>query len=398
MSSFTTSSSYCSPASSGRWATEGLYSDTSSDKLNYVAGDFNRSPTRSTNSIFGYPPSLLSHISPPSPRSRRQPTLRTPIVRSSLNGPWLRAAESPRRRRQSPIERPSPTPGPVPFHYRRAPSVESPYRMPSVSPLPLVESPPPLPKLKAFSRWTGLHVSALHPGPTVPPKPQHAPRLRQTFSPRCWRWSPSPPRLRVKAFPQAGPHVSIHHPGPTIPRVPEISTRLRQAFPPEVWKSMRSPPPRPRIKAFSRAGSRFPSRAVLPCPTVAPSKASPRRQPITPRQPSPPTDTSAPAPTTARQGVRRVRISGRQRLSRTGTSTTPSATSSSQGDFDPDAAFVDDSSVLESPIPDSPTVTVISSRTQPNMALDSTPGFFARCGQILDTTVTKVLGWVRSWF
>ncbi|KAK5021928.1 hypothetical protein LTS07_010510 [Exophiala sideris] len=269
--------------------------------------------------------------------------------------------------------------------------------MPSVSPLPLVQSPPPMPILKAFSR-AGPHVHAFHPGPTIPREPQISPRLRQAFPPELWQSTRSPPpRPIVTAFSRAGPHVHPFHPGPTIPRVSEISTRLRQAFPPEVWKSTRSPPPRPRLKAFSRAnGPRIPSRAVFPCPTVAPSKASPRRQPMTPRRPSPPTDTSAPAPTTARQGVRRVRISGPLLLSRTGTSTT-SASSSSQGDFDPDAAFVD-SSLLESPIPDSPTVIVTSSRTQPITALDSTPGFFARCGQILDTTVTKVLGWVRSWF
>lgn len=146
MSTITSSSSYCSPAPKRRWVPEGLYSDTSSDMLNYVAGDFHKSPTRSTNSIFGPSPSLPS---PPSPRSRRQPTLRTPIVHHP--GRWLRAAESPRRRRQPRI-RSSPTPGPAPFHYRRASSVESPCRMPTVSPLPLVESPPPQPRLKAFSR------------------------------------------------------------------------------------------------------------------------------------------------------------------------------------------------------------------------------------------------------
>ncbi|KAL2436483.1 hypothetical protein ABEF95_011055 [Exophiala dermatitidis] len=144
MSTITSSSSYCSPAPKWRWATEGLYSDTSSDMLNYIAGDLHRSPTRSTNSIFGASPASPT---PPSPRSRRQPTLRTPIVHGA--GHYLRAAESPRRRRQPRIV-PDPSPGAVPFHYRRAPSVESPCRMPTVSPPPLVKSP----RIKAFSRAT----------------------------------------------------------------------------------------------------------------------------------------------------------------------------------------------------------------------------------------------------
>ncbi|ETI25516.1 hypothetical protein G647_02289 [Cladophialophora carrionii CBS 160.54] len=81
-------------------------------------------------------------------------------------------------------------------------------------------------------------------------------------------------------------------------------------------------------------------------------------------------------------------------------------------EFDPDTGFVEDSfdsvytpgDLSESPVPDSPTGSVICFRTEPTLrhytALEpaSSSGFFARCGQILDTAVTKVASWVRSWF
>ena len=107
------------------------------DDIDARAGDFHRSPTRSTASIFGFGP-FSPRSPPPSPRSRRQPGIFTPVVRRL--GPWLRAAASPRRRRQSPIK-PSSPPEHIPFHYRRAPSVPSPCRMPTTSPDPLVLSP-----------------------------------------------------------------------------------------------------------------------------------------------------------------------------------------------------------------------------------------------------------------
>ncbi len=357
MSFTTTSSSSCSPAPRWCWATEGLYSDTSSDMLNYVAGDFHRSPSRSTNSIFGPSPSSPT---PPSPPSRRLPTLRTPIVRHA--GPWLRAAESPRRRRQPRI-RPSPRPGPAPFHYRRAPSAESPCRvslllgstpstlmslltdglqMPSVSPLPLIGSPSPTPKVKAFSN-AGPFVHPLYYGPRFQPKPR---------SPRRAFETPTPPRS--KAFSMAGPFVHPFYVGPRFhpkPRSP------RRAF---------ATPSPPRLKAFSKASS------FAPClPTASP-------------------------------GVRRVRVIG-PKLRRSGSDTdalTTTVFSGSQtGDFDSDEAFLEDTSDIESPIRDSPTVPVISYRTQPSTALiSSSGGFFARCGEILDSAVHKVVTWVRSWF
>ncbi|EXJ57435.1 hypothetical protein A1O7_07783 [Cladophialophora yegresii CBS 114405] len=98
-------------------------------------------------------------------------------------------------------------------------------------------------------------------------------------------------------------------------------------------------------------------------------------------------------------------------------SASPSDRKSPPGDFvtdkfDPDTGVVEDSfdsvytpgDVSESPVPDSPTGSVICFRTEPAFrhytALEpaASPGFFACCGQILDTAVTKVASWVRSWF
>ncbi|KAK5409394.1 hypothetical protein LTR06_006967 [Exophiala xenobiotica] len=329
------SSSSCSPAPRWCWATEGLYSDTSSDLLNYLAGDFHRSATRSTNSIVGPSPSSPT---PPSPPSRRLPTLRTPIVRHA--GPWLRAAESPRRRRQPRI-RSSPRPGPAPFYYRRAPSVESPCRMPSDSPLPSIKSYPPMPKVKAFS-LAGPFVDPLYKGPTYQPKPR---------SPRRAFATPSPPR--IKAFSRCGPFVPGYYPyGLGVDPEPRSP---RRAF---------ATPSPPRLKAFSKAASFVPW-----SPTVSP-------------------------------GVCRVRIVGpKLRRSGSATLTTTASSGSQTGDFDSDEAFLEDTSEIESPIRDSPTVPVISYRTQPSKALSSSSGgFFARCGEILDSAVNKVVTWVRSWF
>ena len=60
---------------------------------------------------------------------------------------------------------------------------------------------------------------------------------------------------------------------------------------------------------------------------------------------------------------------------------------------------------LESPVPDTPSGSVVCFRQEPtyirqHTALEpaSSNSFFARCGQLLDIAVTKVTSWVRSWF
>ncbi|KAK5375434.1 hypothetical protein LTR11_004984 [Exophiala xenobiotica] len=342
--------------------------------LNYLAGDFHRSPTRSTNSIFGPSPSSPN---PPSPPSRRLPTLRTPIVRHA--GPWLRAAESPRRRRQPRI-RSSPRPGPAPFYYRRAPSVESPCRMPSVSPLPLIKSYPPMPKVKAFS-LAGPFVDPLYKGPTYQPKPR---------SPRRAFATPSPPR--IKAFSRCGPFVPGYYPyGLGVDPEPRSP---RRAF---------ATPSPPRIKAFSRCGPFVPGYYPYGL-GVDPEPRSPRRAFATPSPPRLKAFSKAasfvPWSPTVSPGVCRVRIVGpKLRRSGSATLTTTASSGSQTGDFDSDEAFLEDTSEIESPIRDSPTVPVISYRTQPSKALSSSSGgFFARCGEILDSAVNKVVTWVRSWF
>lgn len=66
-------------ASKWCWAGD-LYTSSSCASLNVRAGDFHRSPTRSTASIFGYGPNS-PRSSPPPPSFRPQPSARTPVVK-----------------------------------------------------------------------------------------------------------------------------------------------------------------------------------------------------------------------------------------------------------------------------------------------------------------------------
>ncbi|KAJ9610636.1 hypothetical protein H2200_005413 [Cladophialophora chaetospira] len=192
------------------------------DSIDIRAGDFHRSPSRSTASIFGFRNSSPRHT-PPSPRSRRVPSSLTPVVKYPDK-----------------IDPPSPTEI-VPFHYRRAPSFESPTRMPTVSPPPLVASPTPLRFCPLVKRYYGGGYGAKLT-PTKVKYPGGFPDNRYPL------WPPQPPRPKLRFCPGAKFYGGGY--GPLMPPTDP------QMFPPV----LRPPPPSPSvISTRATKGSRFQS-------------------------------------------------------------------------------------------------------------------------------------------